>query len=129
MVKFAWPTPTLDDAWPLLKAVGGKRTLPIVGMGLGPAELTFSLLSRKYGSPWIYAALEPSMRAHPGQATVHDLDEIYHWRDIDRSTTFLAIAGFGESQTMTTRIYNTAFRILGMNVRCLPIEVGRPAIT
>lgn len=125
LVKFTWPTPTLDDAWPLLKAVSGKRTLPIVGMGLGPAELTFSLLSRKYGSPWIYAALEPSMRAHPGQATVHDLDEIYHWRDIDRSTTFLAIAGFGESQLTTTRVYNTAFRQLGMNVRCLPIEVGQ----
>ncbi len=124
LVKFAWPTPTLDDAWPLLRAVSGKRMLPIVGMGLGPAELTFSLLSRKYGSPWIYAALEPSMRAHPGQATVHDLDEVYHWRDIDRSTTFLAIAGFGDSQLMTTRTYNAAFRILGMNVRCLPIEVG-----
>lgn len=125
VVKFAWPTPTLDDAWPLLKAVTGKRMLPIVGMGLGPAELTFSLLSRKYGSPWIYAALESSMRAHPGQATVHDLDEIYHWRDIDRATTFLAIAGFGESQLTTTRVYNSAFRTLGMNVRCLPIEVGQ----
>ena len=124
VVKFAWPTPTLDDAWPLLRAVSGKRMLPIVGMGLGPAELTFSLLSRKYGSPWIYAALEPAMRAHPGQATVHDLDEIYHWRDIDRSTTFLAIAGFGDRQQITTRIYNAAFQSLEMNVRCLPIEVG-----
>ena len=124
VVKFTWPTPTLDAAWPLLAAVSQKRILPVVGMGLGEAELTFSLLGRKYGSPWIYAALEPAMRAHPGQATVFDLDETYHWRDIDSRTVFIAIAGFGPAQTITTRLLNAAFQQEGLNVRCLPIEVG-----
>ncbi|REJ89080.1 MAG: type I 3-dehydroquinate dehydratase [Planctomycetota bacterium] len=124
VVKFTWPTPTLDDAWPLLRAVSGKRPLPIVGLGLGRADLTFSLLGRKYGSPWIYAALERGMEAFEGQATVFELDEVYHWRDIDKSTTFVAVAGFGDSQTMTTRVLNAGFTHLGMNVRCLPIEIG-----
>jgi len=124
VVKFCWPTPTLDDAWPMLAAVSQKRRLPIVGMGLGPADLTFSLLGRKYGSPWIYAALEKGMEAFPGQATVFDLDEIYHWREIDRTTAFVAIAGFGETQMMTTRVFNAAFKLLGSNTRCLPIEIG-----
>ncbi len=124
VVKFTWPTPTIDDAWPLLAAVSQKRRLPIVGMGLGPAELTFSLLGRKYGSPWIYAALEKGMEAHPGQATVFDLNEIYHCAEIDRNTIFIAIAGFGEAATITTRIFNAGFKELGMNVRCLPIQIG-----
>ncbi|QDU36219.1 Shikimate dehydrogenase [Maioricimonas rarisocia] len=120
VVKFTWPTPTIDDAWPLLAAVSQKRILPVVGMGLGPAELTFSLLGRKYGSPWIYAALEHGMEAHEGQATVFELDEDYHCRAIGPKTVFVAIAGFGPAQTMTTRILNNAFEQSGMNVRCLP---------
>lgn len=128
VVKFCWPTPTLDDAWPMLAAVSQKRRLPIVGMGLGPADRTFSLLGRKYGSPWIYAALEKGMEAFPGQATVFDLDEIYHWREIDKSTAFVAIAGFGETQTMTTRVFNAAFKLFGANMRCLPIEIGNPGM-
>ena len=51
VVKFTWPTPTMDDAWPLLRAVSRKRRLPIVGIGLGRADLTFSLLGRKFGNP------------------------------------------------------------------------------
>lgn len=124
VVKFTWPTPNLDAAWPLLAAVSQKRMLPVVGMGLGRQELTFSLLGRKYGSPWIYAALEQGMEAHPGQATVFELNETYHCHEINSKTTFIAIAGFGESQTITTRILNAAFQELGMNVRCLPIELG-----
>ncbi len=124
IVKFTWPTPTLDDAWPLLVAVSSKRRLPIVGMGLGRADLTFSLLGQKYGSPWVYAALEQGLEAFPGQATVFELDETYACREIDKSTVFIAIAGFGETQSITTRILNAAFKQIGANVRCLPIELG-----
>ena len=124
IVKFTWPTPTLDDAWPLLVAVSTKRRLPIVGMGLGRADLTFSLLGQKYGSPWSYAALEQGLEAFPGQATVFELDETYACREIEKSTVFVAIAGFGEGQSITTRVLNAAFKQIGANVRCLPIELG-----
>ncbi len=124
VVKFTWPTPTIDDAWPLLVAVSQKRRLPIVGMGLGKAELTFSLLGQKYGSPWVYAALEQGMQAHPGQVTVFELIEQYAFRDIDKKTTFVAVAGFGPTQSATVRIFNAAFRSLNLPVRCLPLQVG-----
>lgn len=124
VVKFTWPTPTLDAAWPLLAAVSQKRRLPIVGMGLGRPELTFSLLGLKFGSPWIYAALEKGMEAHPGQATVFELDEVYHHREIDKKTGFVAVAGFGPAQTATIKVLNAAFKQLDMNVRCLPVQPG-----
>jgi 3-dehydroquinate dehydratase / shikimate dehydrogenase len=123
LVKFTWPTPTLGAAWPLLAAVSQKRILPVVGMGLGRPELTFSLLGRKYGSPWIYAALEQGMEAHEGQATVFELNETFYCKDINRKTTFVAISGFGEAQIITTKILNAAFKELDLNVRCLPIEL------
>ncbi|MFV0445079.1 MAG: type I 3-dehydroquinate dehydratase [Planctomycetaceae bacterium] len=124
VVKFTWPTPNLDAAWPLLAAVSQKRRLPIVGMGLGRPEITFSLLGLKFGSPWIYAALEQGMQTHPGQATVFELDETYHRREIDKKTSFVAVAGFGPSQTATIKVLNAAFQQLDVNVRCLPVQPG-----
>lgn len=124
VVKFTWPTQTLDDAWPLLAAVSQKRMLPVVGMGLGPAELTFQLLGRKYGSPWVYASLEKGMEAHPGQVTVHDLVDTYHWHDINRQTRFVGIGGFDSMSMKTLEIFNSAFKKLGLKIRCLPIQFG-----
>ncbi len=124
VVKFTWPTPTIDDAWPLLAAVSQKRRLPVVGMGLGRPELTFSLLGRKYGSPWIYAALERGMEAHPGQATVFELNETYHCKDINNHSRFVAVAGFNDAQRALIQVFNDAFRSLEMNVRCLPVQPG-----
>jgi 3-dehydroquinate dehydratase/shikimate dehydrogenase len=124
IVKCAWPTPTLDAAWPLLSAVTQKNHLPVVGLGFGRAEITFSLLGRKYGSPWIYAALEQGMQAWPGQTTVFELQEIYQCEDIQPKTTFVGVAGFGESQTLTIKVLNAGFRQLNSPARCLPIELG-----
>lgn len=124
-VKFTGPTPTLDAAWPLLATVTKKREIPVVGMGLGRAGLTFSLLGRKYGSPWIYAALEKGMESYEGQATVGELDNIYRWREINAQTRFVAVAGFGETETTTVRILNTGFHMLGLNIRCLPMQLDK----
>jgi len=124
-VKFTGPTPTLDAAWPLLAAVTKKREIPVVGMGIGRPGLTFALLGRKFGSPWIYAALEKGMESYDGQATVGELDSVYRWREINGQTRFVAVAGFGETETSTVRILNTGFAKLGLNVRCLPMELDK----
>ncbi len=122
VIKFTWPTETLESAWPLLAVVSQKRALPVVGLGLGRSGLTFSLLGRKYGSPWIYAALEKGMEAFPGQPTVGDLDNIYRWRQVDPKTRFIGIAGAGVAEVATSKILNAAFDKLGMNTRCLPLD-------
>ncbi len=124
IIKFRWPTPTLEDVWPLLAAVSQRRAIPIVGQGLGRPELTFSLLGKKYDSPWIYAALEKGMEDHPGQCTVNELREIYRISDIDRKTKFVAVAGMGPSETATLQALNAGFQDLGLNIRCLPVVIN-----
>lgn len=123
VIKFTWPTQTLEAAWPLLAAVSQKRSLPIVGLGLGRCGLTFSLLGRKYGSPWIYAALEKGMEAFPGQPTVGDLDDLYRWRQVGPKTRFIGVCGFGEMSLTTAKVLNAAFDQLDMNTRCLPFDI------
>ncbi len=125
VVKFTWPTPTLEAAWPLLSAVSKKRDIPVVGLGLGRTGITFSLLGRKYGSPWIYAALEKGMEAFEGQATVFELDETYGWRSINAQTKFFGVSGLGDSETITVRTMNKMFDRAGLNMRCLPLTTER----
>ncbi len=122
VVKFTWPTKTLEEAWPLLAAVAKKRDLPVVGLGIGPAGLTFSLLGRKYGSPWIYAALEKGMEAFQGQPTVWELDEVHHWREIGPTTRFIGVMGYGPDEMTLCRVFNTAFKKKGLNARMLPFD-------
>lgn len=122
VIKCTWPTQTLEAAWPLLAAVSQKRSLPVVGLGLGRCGLTFSLLGRKYGSPWIYAALEKGMEAFPGQPTVGELDTIYRWREVGPKTRFIGLAGFNETSVALARVLNAAFDKLQMNTRCLPFD-------
>jgi 3-dehydroquinate dehydratase / shikimate dehydrogenase len=123
VIKFTWPTQTLEAAWPLLAAVSQKRALPVVGLGLGRCGLTFSLLGRKYDSPWIYAALEKGMEAFPGQPTVGDLDGLYRWRQVGPKTRFIGVVGFNETELATAKVLNAAFDQLQMNTRCLPFDI------
>ena len=127
VVKFTWPTPTLEAAWPLLAAVSGERRLPVVGMGLGRCGLTFSLLGRKYGSPWIYAALERGMEAYEGQPTVRDLDEVHRWRSIERGTKFVGVAGFSDAALGLVRDFNQAADRLDLGRRWLPLAWDDPS--
>lgn len=124
IIKLVGPTPTIDAAWPLLATISKKRNIPVVGMGLGRPGVMFSLLGRKYGAPWIYAALEKGLEAHEGQATISELNDVYRWKDIGPQTRFVAIAGFGAAETILLQTFNAAFAKLNLNIRCLPIEIG-----
>ncbi len=125
VVKVTWPTEDLDAAWPLLAAVSQSRELPVVGQGIGKSGLTFSLLGRRYGSPWIYAALEKGMEAYEGQPNVWQLEEDYWWGDINRKTRFLGVIGMGAAENSTVRVLNAAFHELNKPIRCLPLLPGK----
>src|SRR5438105_3173362 len=74
-----------EEAWPLVQILG-KPALPTVVVGLGKPGIMLTLLGKKIGAPWTYAALERGMEAHPDQPTVADLVETYYYRDFERST-------------------------------------------
>ncbi|MFH5805986.1 type I 3-dehydroquinate dehydratase [Alienimonas sp. DA493] len=134
-VKFTWPTPHLSAAWPLIYAVSQKLSVPVVGQGIGAGGLTFSLIARRFGCPWIYAALEKGMEDVPGQPTVEELDACYDARSIDRRTRFVAFAGFppngsedADADAARGAIcgrWNAAARTAGVPHRALPLEAGR----
>lgn len=126
VVKLAYRTETLEDAWTLLAAVARKREKPLVGIGLGASGRMLTILGLRYGAPWVYAALEPSMRLFEHQATLFDLQEVYDSPSVNRDTRFVGIIGFGNREETTIRTLNEGFRRHGLPNRCLPLHPGRP---
>jgi 3-dehydroquinate dehydratase/shikimate dehydrogenase len=122
VMKFTWPTPHLDAAWPLLAMCTSKKELPIVGMALGEGSTMFALLAHKFGSPWIYAALEQGMEVHKGQPTVWDLKDAYDLTAINMDTKLVGLLGQGSNTKMLAEKLNFGMKAIGSNTRCLPLE-------
>lgn len=122
VLKFTWPTPDLDSSWPLLAACTGKKELPIVGMALGEGSTTFSLVAHKFGSPWVYAALEQGMEAHRGQPTVGDLIDTFDVASMSPQTRLVGLLGpRAQTDAWATRL-NTGMKAIPVDTRCLPFD-------
>jgi 3-dehydroquinate dehydratase/shikimate dehydrogenase len=114
---------TPEEAWPLVQLLG-KPALPTVVVGLGKPGIMLTVLGKKIGAPWTYAALERGMEAYPEQPTVRALEEVYHYRVIERSTRLIGVTGFGEAEVVRVALVNAALAHLGLPARCLPLGVG-----
>ena len=125
-VKFTWPTPDLNRAWPLLFAVSKDLGAPVVGQGVGAGAAAFNLLALRLGSPWVYAALEEGMEDAAGQPTVADLLDVYDAPRLGAGARFVGLAGFGdESLKATAGAWNAAAKSAGAPHRALPLGVGK----
>jgi 3-dehydroquinate dehydratase/shikimate dehydrogenase len=127
VIKLVALARTPEEAWPLVKILV-RPPVPTVVVGLGRCSLMLTLLGKKIGAPWAYAALERGMEAYPGQPTVGDLQSVYHYHDIGRNTPFLGVTGSGELPRITMAALNAVFREAKMPHRCLPMVIGDIAI-
>lgn len=123
VIKLVTATRTPEEAWPLVQIVA-KATVPTVVVGLGKPGVMLAVLGQRIGAPWIYAALEHGMEAYPGQPTIDDLATIYRFHDIQKSTRFVGVTGFGEREIITTAALNAVLAETESPYRCLPMAIG-----
>jgi 3-dehydroquinate dehydratase/shikimate dehydrogenase len=123
VIKLTTLARTPEEAWPLVQILA-KPPVPTVVVGLGKPGVMLSLLGRKIGAPWAYAALERGMEAWPGQPTVADLQAVYHYAAFERGTRLIGVTGFGEREVATVAALNAALANLQLPARCLPLGVG-----
>jgi 3-dehydroquinate dehydratase/shikimate dehydrogenase len=123
VIKLVTLARTPEEAWPLLQILA-KPAVPTVVVGVGKPGVLLDVLGRKIGAPWAYAALEKGMEAYPGQPTVRDLNEVYHYAAITKSTPLVAVTGFTDREYALIGALNAGFAGLGADTRCLPIQVG-----
>ena len=123
VIKLVTLARTPEEAWPLLQILA-KPALPTVVVGLGKPGVMLSVLGKKIGSPWTYAALEKGMETYPGQPTVRELNDIYHYSAIGRATRLVGVTGFGPRDYVTLALLNAVLAHHGLPARCLPLGVG-----
>jgi 3-dehydroquinate dehydratase/shikimate dehydrogenase len=123
VIKLTTLARTPEEAWPLVQIVA-RQLVPTVVVGLGKPGVMLSVLGKKIGAPWTYAALERGMEAYPGQPTVTDLKEVYHYPAIEKATRLIGVTGFGQRDYVTVALLNAALAHSQMPARCLPMGVG-----
>ena len=123
IIKLTVRARTAEEAWPLVQILG-KPKVPTVVVGLGRQGALLAVLGKKIGAPWTSAALERGMEAFPGQPTMHDLLDVYRYREIGKPTRFTGVTGLGEREFLTAGLMNAAFAHLNLSHRVLPIPVG-----
>jgi 3-dehydroquinate dehydratase/shikimate dehydrogenase len=123
VIKLTTLARTPEEAWPLVPILA-KATVPTVVVGLGKPGIMLTVLGKKIGAPWTYAALEKGMEAYPGQPTVHELNAVYHYEAIERTTRLIGVTGFGEREVAAVSVLNNVFAHLQLPARCLPLAVG-----
>lgn len=127
VIKLVTRVKTPEEAWPLVQILA-KPAVPTVVVGLGPSSAMLTMLARRIGAPWTYAALERGMEAYPGQLTVAALNTVYRYPDIGRSTRFVGVLGNGEREQILTALVNAALVHLEQPQRCLPLALGNVRI-
>jgi 3-dehydroquinate dehydratase/shikimate dehydrogenase len=123
VIKLTTTSRTPEEAWPLVQLLV-KPPVPTIVVGLGRPGLMLTLLGKKIGAPWAYAALERGMEAYPGQPTVADLNDVYHYPVFKRSTRLIGVTGLGEHERANVGLLNAALADLDLPARCLPMQVG-----
>lgn len=123
VIKLVTLARTPEEAWPLVQILA-RASVPTVVVGLGKPGIMLTLLGKKIGAPWTYAALERGMEAYPGQPTIDDLKRIYHIDHINKATRFIGVTGFGERAVHTVAALNAVLAHHQLAFRCLPMGVG-----
>ena len=123
VIKLVTRADTPEAAWPLVQILA-KPAVPTVVVGLGPSSAMLTMLARRIGAPWTYAALERGMEAYTGQLTVETLKTVYRHQDIGKATRFIGVLGSGEREQVVTALLNAALAHLELPQRCLPLPLG-----
>jgi 3-dehydroquinate dehydratase/shikimate dehydrogenase len=127
VIKLTTLARTPEEAWPLVQILA-RSSVPTVVVGLGKQGVMLAVLGKKIGAPWTYAALGRGLEAYPGQPTVEDLETVYHYHAIGRTTPLIGVTGFDEPATATVAALNAALAHVNLPARCWPSAVGSPEL-
>src|SRR5206468_3184226 len=119
VIKLTTVARTPEEAWPLVQILA-KAPVPTVVVGLGKPGVMLTVLGKKIGAPWTYAALEKGMEAYEGQPTVADLNNIYHYSAIEKTTRLIGATGFEERDAVAVGVLNHVLGHFKLPARCLP---------
>ncbi len=86
------------------------------------------ILARKFDAFASYCSLSSNKSTAPGQLTLREMNHLYRWRTIDRSTKVFGVLGDPVGHSMGPALFNSWFESAGINAVYVPLRVRGPAI-
>ncbi|XAR54585.1 3-dehydroquinate dehydratase [Bertholletia excelsa] len=91
------------------------RSVPIIGLVMGERGLMSRILCPKFGGYLTFGTLDSGIVSAPGQPAIHDLMNLYNFRQIGPDTKIFGIIGKPVSHSKSPILYNEAFKQFGFN--------------
>jgi 3-dehydroquinate dehydratase/shikimate dehydrogenase len=98
--------------------------VPTISFCMGESGYISRILTSRFGGFLTFASLEKGKESAPGQLTVNELTEIYHFKEINRETKLYGIIGNPISHSMSPAIHNAAFIKEGLNNVYVPLKIA-----
>lgn len=100
-----------------------KSNLLFVGICMGEHGVLTRLLGPIIGSPFNYCCSESSMVSAPGQLSIQELCDVYHYKDLNADTKIYALLGHPVTHSPSHHTHNRLFSALKVNALYVKIDL------
>lgn len=121
--KMATFAKTTNDCLRLLLFLQKQQKKNILGISMGEKGSPSRVLGKVYGSCWTYASSGPQKGLF-GQIPMRDLQEIYHFSDLNRDTEVFGLIGDPVEQSIGHFWHNQQFESQDKNAVYLKFQVS-----
>lgn len=122
VIKIAWMARSLRDnleAFDLLS----ERRKPMIALCMGRFGLISRVLAPKFGGLLTYASDIEDLGTAPGQPTLAQLRDIYHFDSIGPETKVYGVIGWPVEHSRGPEIHNKGFRAIDFDGVYLPLPI------
>ena len=125
IIKVVFTARDATDAWRVLALLNQySQDRRLIALAMGEAGLLTRVLSAKFGGFLTFAAPERGAESAPGQPTVHNLLEVYRWRDIGPRTRVFGVIGWPVGQSRSPLVHNAAMSAADVDGVYVPMPVA-----
>jgi len=120
--KLVYTTNHINDcfeAFDLLHNTSGERII----FCMGEASLVSRIIAKKLGSFVTFASVDDKTATAPGQLTIEQFKELYHYDDINPDTKLYGVIADPVAHSASPAVHNTCFTSMGINKLYLPLLV------
>jgi 3-dehydroquinate dehydratase / shikimate dehydrogenase len=120
--KLAFAARGPEDALRALDVLRAARK-PTIALAMGEAGVLSRILARKFGAFGTYAALSRGAESAPGQPTLDEFRELYHWHRLGSGTEVYGVIGHPVAHSLSPLIHNRAMSAAGLDAVYLPLLI------
>jgi 3-dehydroquinate dehydratase/shikimate dehydrogenase len=102
-----------------------ESQVPTIGFCMGEFGIPSRILAGRYGAPFTYATFSKERALAPGQLSLEEMRDVFHYDRINRETKIYGVLADPVAQSMSPLIHNSAFALDKLNKVYLPFRVPK----